>query len=224
MDGEQLGRQIVADAQLAELHLVLLTAVDGGSDRKRFEELGFAAYLTKPLRAGELRACLDSVLAHPARGWHLRTASLVARSQPAGPCETYLARVLLVEDNIVNQRVAQKFLERCGCSVLITANGAEAVSLYEREPFDLILMDMEMPVMDGTTATRRIRELEATSNRRTPIVALTANALGEQLDRCMQAGMDAFLSKPIEPARLREVLARYLNGRVQKDERAASAR
>jgi PAS domain S-box-containing protein len=223
MDGEQLGRQIVADAQLAELHMVLLTAVDGGSDRKRFEELGFAAYLTKPLRAGELRACLGSVLAHPARGWHLRTASLLARSQPAGPHETYVARVLLVEDNAVNQKVAQKFLERCGCSVLIAPNGAEAVSLYERERFDLILMDMEMPLMDGTTATRHIRELEAASNRRTPIVALTANALTEQIERCMQAGMDAFLSKPIEPARLREVLARYLNGQVQKDHRAVSA-
>jgi signal transduction histidine kinase/DNA-binding response OmpR family regulator len=223
MDGEQLGRQIVADAQLAELHMVLLTAVDGGSDRKRFEELGFAAYLTKPLRARELRACLHSVLAHPARGWHLRTATLLARGQPAGPRETYVARVLLVEDNPVNQKVAQKFLERCGCSVRIAPNGAEAVSIYEHEPFDLILMDMEMPVMDGTTATRHIRELEAASNRRTPIVALTANALAEQTDRCMQAGMDAFLSKPIEPARLHEVLARYLRGRDQEHHRAASA-
>jgi PAS domain S-box-containing protein len=214
-DGELLGRQIQADPQLAELRMVLLTALDGGNERKRFEDLGFAAYLTKPLRAAELSTCVRGVLAHPARTGQLRIDSTTTRNRLLGARASYEARVLLVEDNLVNQKVAQKFVERLGCTVLIAPNGAEAVALYQREPFDLILMDMEMPVMDGTTATRHIRELEAAAGRRTPIVALTANALSEQIERCMEAGMDAFLSKPIEPAKLSEVMARYLSGAAE---------
>jgi two-component system sensor histidine kinase/response regulator len=210
-DGEQLGAQINADPALAGARLVLLTAVDGGSDRKRFEQMGFAAYLTKPLRTAELLECLPRVLAHEAREWHLRTASMVARRVSAGARDSFRGRVLLVEDNLVNQKVAQKFVERLGCSVYIAQHGAEAVAVCERERFDLILMDMEMPVMDGTTATLRIRALEAALGRRTPIVALTANALSEQVERCLSAGMDDFLSKPIEAARLREVFAKFLS-------------
>jgi PAS domain S-box-containing protein len=210
-DGEQLGVQINADPILAGTRLVLLTAVDGGSDRKRFEQLGFAACLTKPLRGAELLDCLRRVLAHEARDWHLRTAPIVTRRPSATLRDAYRGRVLLVEDNLVNQKVAQKFVERLGCCVDIAHNGAEAVAACSRERFDLILMDMEMPVMDGTTATQRIRALEAPLGRRTPIVALTANALSEQIERCFNAGMDDFLSKPIEATRLREVFARFLS-------------
>src|SRR5262249_20318117 len=162
-------------------------------------------YLTKPLRATELLECLQRVLAHDAREWHLRTASMVARRVSGAVRDIYRGRVLLVEDNPVNQKVARKFVERLGCSVYIAHQSAEAAAVCEREHFDLILMDMEMPVMDGTTATLRIRELEAALGRRTPIVALTANALSEQMERCLSAGMDDFLSKPLEAARLREV-------------------
>jgi len=209
-DGEQLGVQINADTRLANSRLVLLTTVDGGGDRKRFEQLGFAAYVTKPLRAVELEGCLSRVLAQDAREWHLRTASIVTRGRPVAARDQYRGRVLLVEDNVVNQKVAQKFVERLGCAVTIAINGAEAVAACERERFDLILMDMEMPVMDGTTATHYIRELEASLGHRTPIVALTANALSEQVERCLAAGMDDFLSKPMEAARLRDVFARFL--------------
>jgi PAS domain S-box-containing protein len=210
-DGEQLGVQINAEPALAGARLVLLTAVDGGSDHKRFEQLGFAAYLTKPLRTGELLDCLRRVLAHEAREWHLRTSPIVTRRASAAARDAYRGRVLLVEDNSVNQKVAQRFVERLGCCVGIANNGAEAVAACERERFDLILMDMEMPVMDGTTATQRIREFETPLGRRTPIVALTANALSEQIEHCFNAGMDDFLSKPIEPTRLREVFARFLS-------------
>jgi len=214
-DGEQLGRQIDADPRFAQLRMVLLSAVDGSNNPKRFEDGGFAAYLTKPLRAAELAACVRGVLAHPARGWHLRTASMLPRGRQLEARQAYGGRVLLVEDNPVNQKVAQKFLERLGCSVLIAPHGGEAVAAYQRERFDLILMDMEMPVMDGTTATRHIRGLEASLGHSTPIVALTANALSEQVERCLEAGMNAFLSKPIEPAKLSEVLDRYLGGTRQ---------
>jgi two-component system sensor histidine kinase/response regulator len=120
----------------------------------------------------------------------------------------FRGKVLLVEDNGVNQRVAQRFLERLGCTVVLAQNGAEGVKAWEQEEFALVLMDIQMPVMDGYTATRNIR-LRESDGRRTPIVALTANAMKGQLDRCHEAGMDGLLTKPIVLERLREVLERF---------------
>jgi CheY-like chemotaxis protein/HPt (histidine-containing phosphotransfer) domain-containing protein len=132
--------------------------------------------------------------------------------------QRFIGRVLVVEDNQVNQVVARKFLERHGCTVTIANNGAEGVKAYEAGQFDLVFMDMQMPVMDGLTATHKIRDYEGWRTR-TPIVALTANAMMGQAERCLAAGMDGFLTKPIESTRLREVLQQYL----QSDESATSA-
>jgi CheY-like chemotaxis protein/HPt (histidine-containing phosphotransfer) domain-containing protein len=123
--------------------------------------------------------------------------------------------VLLVEDNAVNQKVAVRFLERMGCKVRVADNGAEGVKAWQEGPFDIVLMDLQMPVMDGLTATRKIRELEREKSvRTTPIVALTANAMSGQLERCLEAGMNGFLTKPLEIARLHEALDRFGLGRV----------
>jgi CheY-like chemotaxis protein len=116
------------------------------------------------------------------------------------------AVVLLVEDNLVNQKVARKLLERMGCTVLIANNGAEAVAACRERQFVLVLMDLQMPVMDGLQAARAIRAAEGAA-RHTPIVALTANAMPEHVAQCRSAGMDDFLSKPIDLGRLREVVA-----------------
>jgi PAS domain S-box-containing protein len=120
----------------------------------------------------------------------------------------YRGKVLLVEDNAVNQKVAQRFLERLGCEVELAENGEQSVRAWEGGQFDVVLMDIQMPVMDGYTATRLIREKECVG-RHTPIVALTANALTGQLERCLGAGMDGLLTKPIAIERLREVLDRF---------------
>jgi len=119
----------------------------------------------------------------------------------------FRGRVLLVEDNAVNQKVAQRFLERLGCDVELAENGEQCLRAWERGKFDVVLMDIQMPVMDGYTATRLIREKECV-DRHTPIVALTANAMTGQLERCLSAGMDGLLTKPIAIERLREVLDR----------------
>jgi signal transduction histidine kinase/DNA-binding response OmpR family regulator len=119
----------------------------------------------------------------------------------------FRGKVLLVEDNAVNQKVAQRFLERLGCEVVLAENGEHCIRAWEGGRFDVVLMDIQMPVMDGYTATRLIREKEF--DRRTPIVALTANAMTGQLERCLAAGMDALLTKPIAIEKLREVLDRY---------------
>ncbi|MFL6578850.1 MAG: response regulator, partial [Povalibacter sp.] len=113
-------------------------------------------------------------------------------------------------DNPVNQKVAVRFLERMGCKVRVADNGAEGVKAWQEARFDIVLMDLQMPVMDGLTATRRIRELELTRGQvGTPIVALTANAMTGQLEKCLEAGMSGFLTKPLEIARLHETLDRY---------------
>ena len=210
MDGAALGERINADSELSRARLVMLTSVDEHGDARRFASLGFAAYLLKPLRSRELLECLDRVLSCEAKLWHLQSQPIVTRGtlSISEGAERFHGRVLLVEDNAVNQKVAVRLLERMGCSVRIADNGAEAVKAYSESPFDLILMDLQMPVMDGLTATRQIRTLEG-GTRETPIVALTANAMTGQLERCLEAGMNAFLTKPIELARLRETLERY---------------
>jgi CheY-like chemotaxis protein len=116
--------------------------------------------------------------------------------------------VLVVEDNPVNQQVARRFLERLGCAVTVVDNGAKAVSACFERDYALVLMDVQMPVMDGLQATREIRGREADGQRR-PIVALTAGAMTDELERCRDAGMDGMLTKPIEPARLCELLERF---------------
>ena len=210
MDGAALGERINEDSELSRARLVMLTSVDEHGDARRFAALGFAAYLTKPLRSRELLECLDRVLSCEAKQWHLQSQPIVTRGtlSIAEDSLRLHGRVLLVEDNPVNQKVAVRLLERMGCSVRIADNGAEAVKAFSESQFDLVLMDLQMPVMDGLTATRQIRALEGT-DKQIPIIALTANAMTGQLERCMEAGMNAFLTKPIEVARLRETLERF---------------
>ena len=127
-------------------------------------------------------------------------------------------RILLVEDNPVNQRVAQRVLQKLAADVTLANNGAEALERMAESTFDAVLMDCQMPVMDGFTATRRIRELERQSGRgkRLPIIALTANVMSEDRENCIAAGMDAHLGKPIEPAQLIDCLGRYLKPEIER--------
>ena len=134
----------------------------------------------------------------------------------------YSGQVLLVEDNAINQRVARRFLERLGCEVQVVGDGRQAIEAFERNTYTFILMDMQMPVMDGLEATRRIRELETGGTRRTPIVALTANAMMGTLERCLEAGMDDYLTKPLDISRLQDVLDRFM-GRADGEAPAAAA-
>jgi len=210
MNGAMLGERVNSDPALSVSRVVLLTSVDRQGDLSRFASLGFAGYLSKPIRARELLACLDKVFEHDAQEWHAQTHPIVTTSSlpRASSTKPYSGKVLLVEDNVVNQKVGQRFLERLGCEVQLAENGQEAVTAWQHGLFRLVLMDVQMPVMDGYTATRQIRDLEG-GRSRTPIVALTANAMTGQLERCLQCGMDGLLTKPLEPARLEEVLDRF---------------
>jgi CheY-like chemotaxis protein len=210
MDGAALGERINTDPALSHARVVLLTSIDRQGDLVKFAQLGFAGYLTKPIRARELLACLDKVFEHEAQAWHAQTHPIVTTNSLTrdAAAKPFSGKVLLVEDNVVNQKVGQRFLERLGCQVTLAENGQDAIDAWKAGEFRLVLMDVQMPVMDGYTATRQIRDLER-GRMRTPIVALTANAMTGQLERCLQSGMDGLLTKPLEPERLEEVLERF---------------
>jgi two-component system sensor histidine kinase/response regulator len=210
MDGAMLGEQINSDPQLSRARVVLLTSMDRHGDLRRFAAMGFAGYLSKPVKARELLVCLEKVLAREAHDWHAQTHPIVTANalNEHSMTKRYSGRVLLVEDNPVNQKVARRFLERLGCDVTLAENGVECIKAWQQGGFQLVLMDVQMPIMDGYTATRQIRDLERGQGR-TPIVALTANAMTGQLERCLETGMDGLLTKPLAVEELQAVLERY---------------
>ena len=216
-DGGWLAQTLKSDAALAPIPLVLLTSLDRHGSTRRLADLGFAGYLTKPVRGRELRACVERVMDTTNQsGSHsqLVTRSSLAAEKVYGH---YRGRVLVAEDNIVNQQVTRRFLQRLGCKVEVADNGLRAVEFCAQSTIDLVLMDMQMPIMDGLTACREIRRAEA-GGRRVPIIALTASAMTDELDRCRAAGMDGLLTKPLQPQRLRDILDRHGLG----DPRAAA--
>ena len=220
LDGAMLGEQINSDPHLSRARVVLLTSMDRHEDVRRFTSMGFAGYLSKPVRPRELFQCLEKVLARKSQEWHAQTLPMVTRTalQQQAAQKRYCGRVLLVEDNVVNQKVGRRYLERMGCEVVVAENGAEAVTSIEAGKFNIVLMDLQMPVMDGYTATQHIRNLER-DKPRTPIVALTASAMTGQLERCIEAGMDGLLTKPLDIERMQDVLERFgLRDPAQKAE------
>jgi signal transduction histidine kinase/CheY-like chemotaxis protein len=209
-DGAELGRRInAADSLLKSTRLVLLTSSGQKSDVTRFEELGFAGFLLKPVALRELAACLETVLSAKAAAWHTRTQSIVTQPVPALGAKK--RRILLAEDNLVNEKVATHTLRKLGYEVHAVANGRDAVSAWRDGRYDLILMDCQMPVLDGYEATREIRALEA-GKRHIPIVALTAHAMKDDDAKCMAAGMDQHLTKPLDRERLQACLDQFFEG------------
>jgi len=207
MDGDALGRRICADPELACTPLVLLTSVDRRGDEAALRAAGFAAVLLKPVGRSLLLDTLMDVLL----GDQVGEAAPEVVAPPAAVAEPRRLRILLAEDNAVNRTVAVKALERFGHEVVAVADGAGAVAAWGDSPFDAVLMDCQMPVIDGYEATARIREGERTAGRgRTPIIALTANAMTGDRERCLAAGMDDHLAKPLQRKALAEMLDRWV--------------
>jgi two-component system sensor histidine kinase/response regulator len=209
LDGIALGAEISKAADVSATRLVLLTSVDHTSNIQCVTTGTFFGYLTKPVRTSTLLDCIDRALLHvPSR----EQSPPVEAATPTRPALRWAGvRVLVAEDNVVNQRVARRFLERLGCEVHVVDDGAQAVEVLMRTTYDFVLMDMQMPIMDGLEASRRIRAQELTGQR-IPIVALTADAMVGTFERCLEAGMDDYLTKPIDVKRLEDVLARFLVG------------
>ena len=209
MDGAMLGERIIQVPDLAGTRLVMLTSLDRHGDTPRLAALGFAAYLTKPVRVRELLDAVARVMSGGPRQWQMDTQPMITLNMltQSAAQRRFSGNVLLVEDNFVNQKVAVRFLERLGCTVEVASNGAEGLAACQGKRFDIVLMDLQMPVMDGMTATRKIRESETSGH--TPIIALTANAMTGDRELCESAGMDGYLTKPIEVERLRNILSKF---------------
>ena len=207
-DGAALGRAIRADARLRGVILVLMSAFAWRGDPNQWEGIGFADHLNKPVRQNELLNCLAASAGGAAQPWPVR--EMVARHATRSLSHTR-ARILLAEDNTMNQQVAVGILHQLGVNVDTVANGQEALTTLESIPYDLVLMDVQMPVMDGLEATRAIRDPQSrVLNRDIPIVAMTARALSRDRESCLQAGMNGFVSKPVDPQALAAVLEKWL--------------
>ena len=201
MDGFDVAAAVANQPTLAGATIMMLSSSGEYGDRARCAELGIAAYLTKPVGAAALLAAIGRAIgSRPAAGAS-RAAPSTAGALAMG-AGRQRARVLLVEDNLVNQRVASGLLIRRGHDVTIAADGQEALARLEHETFDLVLMDLQMPVLGGLEATEAIRHRERGTGRHVRIVAMTAHAMASDRERCLAAGMDGYLSKPIDPPQL----------------------
>jgi len=210
LDGLQTARAIRSDASIAQCPIIMLTSWGHGLAAAA-REAGIEAYLNKPVRSRQLYRCLAQVLG----------ATFAAANLPIDPISTVIARealddtsgrrrILIVEDNPVNQKLALRLLEKFGHRADVAGNGLEALAALTRLPYDLLLMDCQMPEMDGYDAARAIRSKEKDTGVHVPIVAMTANAMPGDRERCLAAGMDDYISKPIDVQDLAALLRRYL--------------
>ncbi len=206
MDGLELARRIKADPTLAPTRLVMLSSVAQRGMAREAAKAEIAAYLTKPVRQAELYNCLVQVMNDQGEGI-LAPPSSQPSAQPA-PVQGHI-RLLVAEDNAVNQTVAERMLEKRGYRVDVVSNGLEALEALAQIPYAAVLMDCQMPEMDGYEATMEIRRYEGTE-RRTPIIAMTAHAMQGDREKCLAAGMDDYLTKPVRAEELEAVLARWV--------------
>jgi len=212
-DGRMLGKKIKQEDKLKKILMVMLTSRGIKGDANIMKQIGFDAYLTKPVKRNQLYDCLLSVFgynAQPSEKKKFVTRHLIKDNHKRR------FRILLVEDNAVNVKVCVKLLKKIGLTPDVADNGEQAVTALESNQYDLVLMDVQMPVMDGFQATKAIRKPGSTVLQPDiPIIALTANTMKGDREKCMAFGMNDFISKPIKPAILYELIEDYRNGSKQ---------
>ncbi|MCA9470691.1 MAG: response regulator [Nitrospirales bacterium] len=217
MDGFSLARVIKGDSQLSDLKLMLLTSVGKRGDGANAREAGFGAYLTKPIRKNQLFEGLAILMGETIEPLGKIQPSLITRHSLKERQAKGVGRVLVVDDHRVNQELAVLMLARLGYRADVVANGQEALEAYARIPYQLILMDCQMPEMDGYDTTREIRRREEASDvsgemnrlHRVPIIAMTANAMQGDREKCLSAGMDDYITKPVKPPQLAETMEKW---------------
>jgi two-component system sensor histidine kinase/response regulator len=216
MDGFAVAECIAREPDLAGVAVMMLTSADRQGDAARCRSIGLAAYLVKPVKMAELQRVIASALGQDGSGSNPGLSKNGTKKHFAPPApppvDVRRLRILLAEDNAVNQRVAVRLLRSYGHTVTVANHGGEAVAAMDREHFDLVLMDVQMPEMDGFEATRLIRDKEAGTGRHTPMVAMTAHAMKGDRERCLAAGLDEYLSKPVQRDELLRLLAWVANG------------
>jgi CheY-like chemotaxis protein len=212
MNGFELAEHIRKTPELRTATIMMLTSSGHRGDAERCQKLGVSAYLLKPIRQSELREAIAKVLGAREQDGMIPLVTRYSLGDARDRSETL--RILVAEDNLVNQRLIVRLLEKRGHRVVVAGNGNETLAALEKaaldkDTFDLILMDIQMPGMDGFEATAAIRKKEKSSGLHQIVVALTAHAMKGDQERCLAEGMDGYLSKPIRPQELDEVLARY---------------
>jgi len=205
MDGFAVAEHIRKDPDLVSATIMMLTSTGQLGDAARCRELGIAAYLVKPVPQRDLFDAICNVLnpSSQKRNFPLVTRHMLRETR-------HRSRVLLAEDNDVNQMLAVRLLEKRGYTVSVSADGRAALAAFEKEPFDFVLMDVQMPEMDGFEATAAIRAKEKLNGGHIPIIALTAHSLKADEERCLAAGMDGYLSKPINTTELFDTIEKVL--------------
>jgi len=207
-DGFEFIQSILRTPDLTDACILMLTSGEHAGDLARCRELGVAAFLTKPIRRAELR---DAIVRSRSGRENLTSQDLrtLAKATEKHASSQSGVRILLAEDNAVNQRVARAILERGGHTVVLAQTGKEALRLWKEQHFDVVLMDVQMPDIDGFEATGAMRKAEKQSGAHTPIIAMTAHAMSGDRERCLEAGMDDYISKPIRSVALLDLVAKY---------------
>jgi CheY-like chemotaxis protein len=209
LDGEKLGQRIAADPQFRDTALVLMNGFGRQTDSARLQARGFTGHVSKPIWEHRLR---EALLPLGAQGIGAPPSLPSALPHPTAVQGKNPARILVAEDNPANQQVTVAILSKLGYDADVVTNGKEAVRALHQVDYDVVLMDCEMPEMDGYEATRRIRECRAgTRNPSIPIIAITADAMKGDREKCLQAGMDDYLAKPVKPHQLAAVMERWLS-------------
>jgi CheY-like chemotaxis protein len=202
MDGFELVARLVKEADLSHTTVMMLTSSARSRDPARVRELGIAACLAKPVMQGQLSDAILAAMGRKAAAEKaLPMADRAARLGESG------LRVLLAEDNAVNQKLASRLLERRGHTVAVASNGRQALEMLDKQSFDLVVLDVSMPEMDGFEAAAAIRAREKTSGARIPILAMTAHAMKGDREKCLAAGMDGYVAKPVRAAQLFAAIA-----------------
>lgn len=211
MDGFTVFEQMLNDGQFTEAKTIMISSAGGSGDSQRCRDLGIGRYMMKPVVQSELLDCILHLMVLPEK------LDKALASEPSEHSQTSL-RILLAEDGIVNQRVATGLLKRMGHQVEIAEDGIEAIQAWREKTFDLILMDWQMPTMDGREATQRIREEEKELGTHIPIIAMTAAAMKGDRETCLASGMDDYIAKPIDPELLAESLQRIVPNASETEE------
>jgi PAS domain S-box-containing protein len=207
VDGFELAERIKRHPSLSGTAVILLSSADRQPASARWHQAGVAAYLSKPVKQSELLAAILTAVAPSTKPATTERVGRDTRQPTSGFCRSTPLRVLLVEDNATNQRLAVALLEKGGHTVETAGSGKEALAALATQPFDVVLMDIQMPEMDGFEATARIRQQEQATGGHIPIVAMTAHAFTGDRERCLEAGMDGYVSKPVHASDLYSALA-----------------
>ena len=220
LDGTAVAASVLAEPTTCDLPLVLLTSSGTKGDAHHMAELGFAGYLVKPARLEVLGAVVATAIVHRRQGLRdlvTRHSVREARQMNTGPTAVALTgRVLLVEDNVINQKLARIMLGHLGVAVVVAENGQQALDQLAAKSFDLVFMDCQMPILDGYETTAALRAREVRDGRpRLPIIAMTANAMAGDREKCLAAGMDDHVAKPIQERHLADIIQRWMSARAQ---------